>query len=71
VGDLVQRATGLRLPLNGAVLRRIAGSACYRSDLLQRTLGWESRSRFERSLPGMLAARAPGGDAGRQSPRPG
>jgi nucleoside-diphosphate-sugar epimerase len=67
LGDLVQRVTGLRMPLNGAVLRRIAGSACYRSDLLQRTLGWESRSRFERSLPGILAARAPGGGAARRS----
>jgi nucleoside-diphosphate-sugar epimerase len=58
LGDLLQRVTRRPMPLNAAVLRRIAGSACYRNDLLRRTLSWQSRSRFDESLPAMLAQHA-------------
>lgn len=45
VGDLCKKA-GIPLPVNSETVDRLIGSACYRSDLLQRELGWQPRHTF-------------------------
>ncbi|MFQ5643173.1 MAG: NAD-dependent epimerase/dehydratase family protein [Thiogranum sp.] len=56
LGDVLERGIGLRLPLNSGVLRRLLGSACYRSDRIRRELGWQSHHHFREALPAMIAA---------------
>ena len=50
-GDMIQRLTGRRFPLNSSVVRRVIGSACYRADRLRGELGWAPKA----SLSSMLA----------------
>jgi nucleoside-diphosphate-sugar epimerase len=56
LGDTLERGFSLRLPLNSEVLRRLLGSACYRSDKIQRELGWKPHRHFKEALPEMIAA---------------
>lgn len=56
IGDVFQRVSGCRAPLNSEVFRRLTGSACYEADKLRRDLGWESRRRLPEALPDMVAA---------------
>ena len=53
-GGVIERLSGRSVPLNPAVLRRLLGSACYRSDKLKNQLGWRPRLHFRDCLPGMV-----------------
>jgi len=57
LGDLVGAATGRRMPLNSAVLSRLRGWACFRSDAARRALDWQPQQRFGTTLPAIIAAR--------------
>lgn len=54
VGDLLVRLSGRELPLNSGAVRRLLGSACYRSDKIQRELGWRPHRHFKEALPEMI-----------------
>ena len=56
LGDALERGTGLHLPMNSGTLRRLVGSACYRSDRIRHELGWQPHRRFREALPAMVAA---------------
>ncbi len=64
LGDLVGAATGRRMPLNSALLSRLRGWACFRSDHARRTLGWEPRQSLGTALPAIIAAQRDGKDRG-------
>ena len=55
-GDGIEVLSGRLVPLNSAVLKRLLGSACYRSDKLQQQLGWRPRTHFRDCLPAMARA---------------
>jgi len=55
LGDALEQSFGRRLPLDSAVLDRLLGSACYRSDKIQRELGWQPHRHFRDALPEMVA----------------
>jgi len=56
-GDLAARITDRPMPFSSAVLDRLRGSACYRSEQLTRQLGWHPRQTFADALPLIIAAR--------------
>ncbi len=55
LGDALEQGFGRRLPLDSAVLDRLLGSACYRSDKIQHELGWQPHRHFREALPEMVA----------------
>jgi UDP-glucose 4-epimerase len=56
-GDVIERLARRRFPLNGAVVRRLTGSACYRADRLRAELGWAPDDNLTSLLP-MMVSRA-------------
>jgi nucleoside-diphosphate-sugar epimerase len=56
LGDVVQAVSARPLPLNSDILHKLLGSACYRSDKLQRQLGWQPRVHVSDCLPAMVSA---------------
>ena len=56
-GDLAARITNRPMPFSSAVLDRLQGSACYRSDRIRSELGWTPRETFFDALPTIIAAR--------------
>ena len=55
LGDAMEAVSGRPLPLSSAVLQRLLGSACYRSDKIQQELGWRPRVHFRDCLPAMVS----------------
>lgn len=55
VGDFAARITHRPMPVSSAVLDRLRGSACYRSDRLRGELGWTPRLTFFSALSTMHA----------------
>ncbi|MHB1241583.1 MAG: Rossmann-fold NAD(P)-binding domain-containing protein, partial [Gammaproteobacteria bacterium] len=56
VGEAAGRLVGRPMPLNRAVVDRLLGSACYRSERIRQELGWRSARTFRDTLPEMVAA---------------
>lgn len=54
-GDLVERVTRRRLPLDGEVVDRLLDSACYSPTRIERELGWRARVSLAEGLKEMLA----------------
>lgn len=54
LGDVIGRVRGRPQPLNTAILSRLLGSACYRSNKIQKELGWRPLQDFRDCLPGMV-----------------
>jgi UDP-glucose 4-epimerase len=54
VGDALGVVAGKPLPLNGGLVERLLGSACYDSSLIRRTLGFAPEWDLERSLPAIV-----------------
>ncbi|ESQ14583.1 MAG: NAD-dependent epimerase/dehydratase family protein [Thiohalocapsa sp. PB-PSB1] len=54
-GDLLTRLSRRPMPLNSALLKRLRGSACYRSDRIRDELGWTSKDRFRDLLPEIIS----------------
>jgi nucleoside-diphosphate-sugar epimerase len=55
LGDVIERLSGRPAPLSSSVLRRLLGSACYRSDKIRKELGWQPGLHFRDCLPGMVS----------------
>jgi UDP-glucose 4-epimerase len=55
LGDVIEHLSGRPVPLNSSVLRRLLGSACYRSDKIRKELGWQPGLHFRDCLPGMVS----------------
>lgn len=53
-GDGVSWMLRRRMPLDSAVLSRLKGSACYRSDLIREELGWKPVKNLYDALPEMV-----------------
>lgn len=53
-GDGLGRLLGRRLPLNGEVLQRLLGSACYDGSRIGREIGWKPVVRLQDGLQEML-----------------
>jgi UDP-glucose 4-epimerase len=66
-GDLAARITDRPMPFSSAVLDRLRGSACYRSEQIRRQLGWQPRQTFADALPAIIAARPSPRPSGRPS----
>jgi nucleoside-diphosphate-sugar epimerase len=56
LGDIINKSTGITLPLNTSVYRRLANSACYKSDRIRTELGWCSTKTFNDILPAIIKA---------------
>lgn len=54
VGDGLGRMLGRRLPLNGEVLQRLLGSACYDGSRIQAEIGWKPVVHLKDGLQEML-----------------
>jgi nucleoside-diphosphate-sugar epimerase len=57
LGDLLEAGSQRRMPLSSPVLRRLAGSACYRADALRAELGWEPTGTFFDAVADMVGQR--------------
>ncbi len=55
LGDAMEVLSGRPLPLSSAVLQRLLGSACYRSDKIQQQLGWRPRVHLRDCLPAIVS----------------
>ena len=62
-GDLMGMLLARPMPLDSSALRRLAGSACYRSEKIYRQLGWQPRQTLADALPLIIAARRRDADA--------
>lgn len=54
IGDWTGKLFKRNMPLNSAVLSRLMGSACYRSDRIRNELGWRPQKTFLDVLPCMV-----------------
>jgi nucleoside-diphosphate-sugar epimerase len=54
IGDLLESVTGHVPPLTTAALSRLRGSACYRSGMLQQSLGWRPQTTIREAMPAIV-----------------
>jgi nucleoside-diphosphate-sugar epimerase len=55
-GDVVERMTGRRMPLDSEVVSRLLDSACYSPARIERELGWRAQVRLAEGVREMLGA---------------
>jgi nucleoside-diphosphate-sugar epimerase len=56
VGDVIGRLSGRRFLLDTEALDKLTGTACYRSEKISRSLGYQPVYTLKKSLPEMSAA---------------